>query len=282
MSSGNRVKIGIIGGTGVGDPNLLENRTEKEVDTPFGKPSDALVIGQIKGVDCVTLARHGRKHSINPPSVNYRANMWALKAEGCTCVVTTTAVGSLQENIHPGEVVILDQFIDWTRNRKLTFFDCSAETPLKGVCYVPMAQPYCSHLREILIDVTKNQGCSFHDRGTVVVIEGPRFSTRAESFMFRSFGASLIGMTAVPEAQLAVELGLPYASIGLVTDYDCWKDDELGLQVNVELVLQCLKKSADLAKNIILEAIPRIAAKNWDPICEQYKDVVNKSIILHQ
>lgn len=279
MSSGNRVKIGIIGGTGIGDPSLMENRIEKEVDTPFGKPSDALVIGQIKGVDCVVLARHGRNHSVNPSNVNYRANLWALKAEGCTCVVTTSACGSLKENVHPGEVVILDQFIDWTRHRKLTFFDGSAETPLKGVCYTPTAQPFCAQLREILINVAQKQGCNLHDRGTVVVVEGPRFSTKAESFMFRSFGASLVGMTAVPETPLAVELALPYATIALVTDYDCWRDDEL--QVDITTVLDNMGKSANLAKNIILEAIPRIAAMNWDPICDQYKDVIEKSIMSH-
>jgi 5'-methylthioadenosine phosphorylase len=277
MSSDKTVKIGIIGGTGLDDPDLLENRIEKAVTTPFGKPSDVLIFGQIKGIDCVLLARHGRSHDVNPSRINYCANIWALKDAGCSCIVVTSACGSLKEDIHPGEVVILDQFIDWTRNRRLTYYDCSAETPFKGVCHIPMAEPFCPELRKVLIDITSQHTNSCHESGTIVVIEGPRFSSKAESRVFQSFGASVIGMTTVPEVTLAKELGIPYASIALVTDYDCWRDD--GVHVNVESVTACLRKSAELAKNVIVEAIPHIAAIDWTTVCARYETEVKSSVM---
>jgi len=278
MSSCHKIKIGIIGGTGLDNPDLLENRREEIVNTPFGLPSDALVFGQIKGVDCVLLARHGRTHNVNPSKINYCANIWALHHVGCTCVIVTCACGSLKEDIHPGEVVILDQFIDWTRHRRLTYYDCSPETPFKGVCHIPMADPFCHELRQVLIDVTGRHTKNCHKTGTIVVIEGPRFSSRAESKVFQSFGASVIGMTAVPEVTLANELGLPYASMALITDYDCWREDDQ--HVSVETVTECLKRSADLAKNVLMEAIPRIAQIDWQPITARYQDIVKRSIML--
>ncbi|KAI4874614.1 hypothetical protein NFI96_020932 [Prochilodus magdalenae] len=225
MASTQQIKIGIIGGSGLDDPDILECRTENFVDTPFGKPSDALIKGKIKNVECVLLARHGRQHTIMPSNVNYRANIWALKEEGCTHVVATTACGSLREDIQPGDIVLLDQFIDRTTKRVQTFYDGSPSSP-SGVCHIPMAEPFCSKTREVLLEVVKGLGIRYHPRGTMLSIEGPRFSSRAESHMFRQWGADLINMTTVPEVVLAKEAGLCYASIAMATDYDCWKEHE--------------------------------------------------------
>ncbi|XP_054356575.1 S-methyl-5'-thioadenosine phosphorylase isoform X5 [Pongo pygmaeus] len=219
------VKIGIIGGTGLDDPEILEGRTEKYVDTPFGKPSDALILGKIKNVDCVLLARHGRQHTIMPSKVNYQANIWALKEEGCTHVIVTTACGSLREEIQPGDIVIVDQFIDRTTMRPQSFYDGS-HSCARGVCHIPMAEPFCPKTREVLIETAKKLGLRCHSKGTMVTIEGPRFSSRAESFMFRTWGADVINMTTVPEVVLAKEAGICYASIAMATDYDCWKEHE--------------------------------------------------------
>jgi 5'-methylthioadenosine phosphorylase len=276
-SSGQRVKIGIIGGTGLDNPDLLENRVEKYVDTPYGKPSDALIIGQIKGVDCVILARHGRGHHLYPSNINFCANLWALKAEGCTCIIATNACGSLKEEIPPGHVVICDQFLDWTRQRRLTFYDGSEGQPSQGVCHIPMAEPFCSEIRKVLIEAVIQSGGRCHEAGTIVVVEGPRFSTRAESRLFQSFGASVIGMTTVPEVTMAHELGLPYANMSLVTDYDCWKEDEA--VTTVDGVDACMKKNAELAKNTLLTAIPLIAQINWDPICSHWQEVARNAVM---
>nr|XP_057154712.1 S-methyl-5'-thioadenosine phosphorylase isoform X5 [Pan paniscus] len=218
-------RIGIIGGTGLDDPEILEGRTEKYVDTPFGKPSDALILGKIKNVDCVLLARHGRQHTIMPSKVNYQANIWALKEEGCTHVIVTTACGSLREEIQPGDIVIIDQFIDRTTMRPQSFYDGS-HSCARGVCHIPMAEPFCPKTREVLIETAKKLGLRCHSKGTMVTIEGPRFSSRAESFMFRTWGADVINMTTVPEVVLAKEAGICYASIAMATDYDCWKEHE--------------------------------------------------------
>ncbi|CAI8030476.1 S-methyl-5'-thioadenosine phosphorylase [Geodia barretti] len=223
------LKVGIIGGTGLDDPDILSERAEKHVNTPFGKPSDCLITGTIQGTPCVLLSRHGRRHGLSPTQVNYRANMYALKEEGCTHVIVTTACGSLQEHIHPGDIVIIDQFIDRTTKRPLTFYDGTPGGPV-GVSHIPMADPFCNRTRSVLARAVESLGISFHRKGTVVTIEGPRFSTRAESCLFRSWGAELVNMTTVPEVCLAKELGMCYASIALPTDYDCWK----GQPVNVE------------------------------------------------
>jgi 5'-methylthioadenosine phosphorylase len=217
------VKIGIIGGTGLDDPDIITNRIEKNVDTQFGKPSDVLVVGEICNVPCVLLARHGRNHTISPSRINYRANIWALKQEGCTHVIVTTACGSLQEHIHPGDIVILDQFIDRTNKRETTFYDGDSQSP-KGICHLQMAKPFCEKTRQLLIRACKEIGLTVHESGTAVTIEGPRFSSKAESNMFRMWGGDVVNMTTVPEVCLAMEAGLCYASIALPTDYDCWKD----------------------------------------------------------
>ncbi|XP_038660561.1 S-methyl-5'-thioadenosine phosphorylase isoform X3 [Scyliorhinus canicula] len=252
--------IGIIGGSGLGDLDILEQRIVKCVDTPFGKPSDALILGKIKKVHCVLLARHGRRHTIMPTNVNYRANIWALKQEGCTHIIATTACGSLQEEIQPGDIVIIDQFIDRTTKRHQTFYDGSSASPV-GVCHIPMADPFCQKTREVLLDVVKKLGIKHHAKGTMVTIEGPRFSSRAESLMFRQWQGDVINMTTVPEVALAKEAGICYASIAMATDYDCWKEHEEA--VSVEKVLKIMKENANKALSILLTAIPQVASMNW-------------------
>lgn len=272
-------KIGIIGGTGLDDPDLLQERQEKEVVTPFGKPSDNLILGKVNGVSCVLLARHGRRHDKNPSNVNYRANIWALKQEGCDCIISTSACGSLQKEIHPGDIVLVDQFIDRTANRRSTFYDGSEIAPI-GVCHIPMAKPFCSELRKILSETLKDLGIkNYHAEGTIVVIEGPRFSSKAESNLYRMWGGSVVGMTTVPEVILAKEAALPYASVALVTDYDCWKDDEES-NVNVDVVMKQMKKNSELALKVLLKAIPRIHEYNWDPVKNTCEEVLKVSTML--
>ncbi|KAI6058331.1 S-methyl-5'-thioadenosine phosphorylase isoform X2 [Aix galericulata] len=234
MAAGSSVKIGIIGGTGLDDPDILEGRTEKYVDTPYGKPSDALILGKIKNVSCVLLARHGRHHTIMPSNVNYRANIWALKEENCSHVLVTTACGSLREEIQPGQLkdIILYMMVS-----------------------VPLFQEY------VLIEIAKKLGLQCHSKGTMITIEGPRFSSRAESLMFRSWGADVINMTTVPEVILAKEAGMSYASIAMATDYDCWKEHEE--TVSVDKVLKTLKENANKATSILLSAIPLIGSMEW-------------------
>ncbi|XP_021567776.1 S-methyl-5'-thioadenosine phosphorylase [Carlito syrichta] len=269
--------IGIIGGTGLDDPEILEGRTEKYVDTPFGKPSDALILGKIKNVDCVLLARHGRQHTILPSKVNYQANIWALKEEGCTHVIVTTACGSLREEIQPGDIVIIDQFIDRTTMRPQTFYDGS-HSCARGVCHIPMAEPFCPKTREVLTETAKKLGLRCHSKGTMVTIEGPRFSSRAESFMFRTWGADVINMTTVPEVVLAKEAGICYASIAMATDYDCWKEHEEA--VSVDRVLKTLKENANKAKSLLLTTIPQIGSMEWSETLHNLKNMAQFSVLL--
>ncbi|XP_006037555.1 S-methyl-5'-thioadenosine phosphorylase [Alligator sinensis] len=270
-------KIGIIGGTGLDDPDLLEGRTEKYIETPYGKPSDALILGKIKNVDCVLLARHGRHHTIMPSNVNFRANIWALKEEACTHLIVTTACGSLREEIQPGDIIIIDQFIDRTTKRHQTFYD-GQYCGLSGVCHIPMNEPFCTKTREVLIEIAKKIGLKCHSKGTVITVEGPRFSSRAESIMFRSWGADVINMTTVPEVTLAKEAGICYASIAMATDYDCWKEHEEA--VSVDKVLKMLKENANKATSILLTAIPQIGAMDWTGTLHNLKGTVQCSVML--
>ncbi len=247
------VKIGIIGGSGLDDPDILKGVRDVEVSTPFGRPSSPLKQGTIGGVDVVILARHGREHTIPPTQVNFRANIRALKDAGCTHVLATTAVGSLKEEIGRGDFVILDQFIDFTRLRKLTFTEEFA--PHKPV-HTPMAEPFDKSLRKVLIDTCKGLGLKHHTKGTVVTIEGPRFSTKAESHMFRSWGADVINMSIAPECILANELGLPYAAVAMSTDYDCWKEGEEA--VTWEAVLAVFRENVSKVTKLLTEAIPKV------------------------
>lgn len=216
-------KIAIIGGSGLEDPAILQNPKDIKVVTPYGDPSSTFKSGTIGGVEVVILSRHGRDHSIPPTQVNNRANIWAIKQLDCTHILVTTACGSLREEIGRGDLVVLDQFIDFTRLRNVTFFEKFESGQLN---HTPMADPFDKALRELVIKIAGNLKLKHHKTGTVVTIEGPRFSTRAESNMFRMWGADVINMSVAPECILANELGIPYAAIALSTDYDCWKTDE--------------------------------------------------------
>ncbi|MFW5823226.1 MAG: S-methyl-5'-thioadenosine phosphorylase [Tangfeifania sp.] len=216
-------KIAIIGGTGLEDPSILKNPGEIEVDTPFGKPSSTFKTGEIEGVEVFLLSRHGRDHSLPPSQVNNRANIWAINTLGCKHILATTACGSLREEIKRGDIVIPDQFIDFTRHRKVTFHETFEKGTLQ---HAPMADPFNEEMRALLIEKAKELKLGFHPKGTVITIEGPRFSTRAESKMFRAWGADVINMSTAPECILANELGIFYTTIALSTDYDCWKTDE--------------------------------------------------------
>jgi 5'-methylthioadenosine phosphorylase len=245
-------KIGIIGGSGLDDPKIIENPEEQSVDTPFGNPSSTLTVGKINGVDVVLLARHGKKHNLSPTQVNYRANVHALKSMGATHIVATTACGSLRTEIGRGDLVILDQFIDFTRHRKITFFDSFED----GAKHTGMAVPFDDNLRKILYETSTELGFKTHERGTVVTIEGPRFSTRAESKMFRIWGGDVINMSVAPEAMLANEAEIPYAAIAMSTDYDCWKEDEA--PVTWDDILEVFSRNAENVKNLLINSIPKI------------------------
>lgn len=216
-------KIAIIGGSGLENPAILKNATEIIVDTPFGETSSSFKCGEINGKQVVLLSRHGRQHTIPPTQVNNRANIWAIREMGCTHILATTACGSLRQEIGRGDFVILDQFIDFTRHRPITFFETFEPRDMK---HTPMADPFDNYLRSKIIETSDHLGLRIFKTGTVVTIEGPRFSTRAESNMFRSWGADVINMSTAPEVILASELDIPYAAIAMSTDYDCWKTDE--------------------------------------------------------
>ncbi|GAB1602966.1 S-methyl-5'-thioadenosine phosphorylase-like isoform X1 [Argonauta hians] len=270
------VKIGIICGSGLHDLDFLSDKSEKDVTTPYGKPSQNLVCGKVGDVPCVILARHGAKHTVMPTLVNYRANMHALKEEGCTHILSTTACGSLKESIAPGDIVIIDQFIDRTTKRCSTYYDGSDTAP-KGICHLEMHTPFSAKLGKLLYEVATKCNYKVHPTGTVVTIEGPRFSTRAESKMFQSWGGHIINMTTVPEVILAKELALSYASMALVTDYDSWRDDKEG--VSVDSVLKTFKDNAVKAELILKAAIPEIAKCNWTEEMQYNKHLLTRSIL---
>lgn len=270
------LKIGIIGGSGLDNPEILSNRTEKKVTTPFGDPSDVLIVGEIEGVPVVILARHGRKHDTMPGKVNYRANIWALKEEGCTHVVASNACGSLQEEIAPGTLVIIDNFIDRTHNRQQTFYDGETNHP-KGICHLPMEPAFCQHTRKVILETAKDVGVEVRDGGTVVVIEGPRFSSKAESTMFRSWGGHLVGMTTVPEVVLAKEAGLSYAVIAMATDYDCWRCE--GEKVSHKYVLSIFEQNVNKVIKLLLALVPRMAKEDWTKTIAEAQALVKDSVI---
>ena len=247
------VKIGIIGGSGLDNPDILKDARDLVVSTKYGEPSSPLKLGKINDVDVVLIARHGRKHTITPTNVNYRANIQSLKDHGCTHILATTACGSLREEIGRGDLVILDQFIDFTRLRKLSFFD---EFPPGDAKHTAMAYPYSEELRNLIIEGATELNLKFHKKGTVITIEGPRFSTRAESKMFRIWGADVINMSIAPETILANEAGIPYAAIAMSTDYDCWKDDEA--PVTWEEILEIFGKNVNNVIKLLTRTINKL------------------------
>lgn len=251
--------IGIIGGSGLESPKILRGAKEVEVTTPYGKPSSKLILGKISGIDVAIISRHGKKHQIMPGNVNFRANIWALKEQGVRQVLATTACGSLREEIRPGQIVLPNQFIDWTKKRDSTFFD------KEQVCHIPMADPFCPMLRKILINAAKELKLVCHEKGTIVTIEGPRFSTRAESKMFRQVGGDIINMSTVPEVVLAREAGMCYQGIAMATDYDCWREQD---SVDIGTVLLEFKKNVENVKKLMLTAIPRIESKECE--CQKH------------
>ena len=244
--------IGIIGGSGLDDPDILSNPEIEAVETPFGTPSSELTIGTIDGVKVVLLARHGKKHQLSPSQVNYRANIHALKDSGATHILATTACGSLREEIDRGDFVVVDQFIDFTRKRQNTFFESFED----GAHHTAMAEPFDTDLRRVLAETSNAMGYKTHDGGTVVTIEGPRFSTKAESNMFRIWGGDVINMSVATEVILANEAGIPYAAVAMSTDYDCWKEDEV--PVTWEEILDVFNKNADRVKALLIRSVSNI------------------------
>ncbi len=246
-------KIAIIGGSGLEDPDILKSPKIIQVNTPFGEPTSTLTTGKIGVLNVVILSRHGKSHTIPPTQVNNRANIWALKDQKCDFILATTACGSLREEIERGDMVILDQFIDFTKHRKTTFFDKFKPGEMK---HTPMAQPFDSKLRDLLIQSCEELKLKFHETGTVISIEGPRFSTRAESNMFRLWGADVINMSIAPEAILANEIGIPYAVIAMSTDYDCWKTDEE--PVTWEAVFKIFNQNVHNVIDLILTTLNKL------------------------
>jgi 5'-methylthioadenosine phosphorylase len=236
--------LGVLGGSGLYEMEGLSDVVELDVDTPFGKPSDRVVKGTLaNGTTMLFLPRHGRGHKVPPHQINYRANVCALKKSGATHLVSVSAVGSMKEEIEPGQLVIPDQFIDLTKKRITTFFE-------DGVAaHVPFADPVCALLAQAVGDAGEEAGARVHRGGTYVCMEGPQFSTRAESRLYRTWGVSVIGMTSMPEAKLAREAELPFATLALATDYDCWHDAHD--DVTVEAVVAIMKKNVIVAKKAL-------------------------------
>jgi len=245
-------KIGIIGGSGLDDPEILEQAEEITVVTPYGDPSSPLTSGTIDGAEVVILARHGRRHQLSPSQVNYRANIHALKEQQVSHILATTACGSLKEEIGRGNFVIIDQFIDFTKNRKNTFFDSFED----GAGHTGMAEPFDGRLRELLYETSVGLGNQTHLGGTMITIEGPRFSTKAESKMFQIWGGDVINMSVATEASLANEAGIPYAAVAMSTDYDCWKEDEA--PVSWEEILEVFNRNADKVKELLIQTVSKI------------------------
>jgi 5'-methylthioadenosine phosphorylase len=246
-----RATIGIIGGSGVYQIDGLVNQCWRTIASPFGEPSDQLLFGELDGQQLVFLPRHGRGHRLSPSSINYRANIDAMKRAGVTDLISLSAVGSLKEQYVPGHFVLIDQFIDRTFAREKSFFGTGC------VAHVGFSHPIATRLRDALEQACATLGLPVHRNGTYVCMEGPQFSTLAESELYRSWGCDVIGMTNMPEAKLAREAELPYATVAMVTDYDCWHPDHDS--VTVEAVIKVLTDNADNARNLVKTVAPLLA-----------------------
>lgn len=244
-----RADIAVIGGSGLYEMDGLEHVRETRVSTPFGRPSDAVILGTLSGRCVAFLSRHGRGHRISPSMINYRANVYALKSLGVTRIFSVSAVGSMKERIHPGHMVLPDQFIDRTTRRLSTFFDQGL------VAHVTFADPVCRVLASQLGEAARSMGATFHVGGTYLCIEGPQFSTKAESSLYRQWGVDVIGMTNATEAKLAREAEICYATLALVTDFDCWHQSEE--PVSVEAILSVMHANVAQAKTLLRDAIQR-------------------------
>jgi len=259
-----KMKIGIIGGSGLYQIEGLEIKEERQVATPFGKPSDSYLIGELEGKEIVFLPRHGRGHKLLPSEINYRANIFGFKLLGVERIISVAAVGSLKEGIHPLDVVIPDQFFDRTKRRIDTFFG-------NGIAaHIGIADPVCPQLFEFLYQSAVACGATVHKGGTYVNIEGPSFSTRSESKFYRSLGFDVIGMTNLTEAKLCREAEICYATLAMVTDYDVWKEED----VDIQMVVRNLQKNAEMAKRIITEVIKRLPEERKCPCANALKDAI--------
>ncbi|MBI5376016.1 MAG: S-methyl-5'-thioadenosine phosphorylase [Candidatus Schekmanbacteria bacterium] len=248
-----KAKIGIIGGSGLYGMEELRNIKEIKVDTPFGEPSDAYISGELDGKELIFLPRHGRGHRILPHELNFRANIYGMKKLGVEWIISVSAVGSMREDIEPGHIVIPDQFFDRTRMRPSTFFG-------NGVAaHVQFADPVCKALKKTLYDSALKAGATVHKGGTYLCMEGPQFSTRGESLIYRQWGVDIIGMTNLPEAKLAREAEICYATIALATDYDCWHEAEE--DVTIDMVLETIKNNVKMAQKIIKNAVSQIGGE---------------------
>ncbi|MEM7131963.1 MAG: S-methyl-5'-thioadenosine phosphorylase [Chloroflexota bacterium] len=257
------IRFGVIGGSGVYQMEMLEDVQEISVDTPFGSPSDSYIVGTLHGQQVAFLARHGRGHHISPTRLNHRANIFGFKSLGVEYLIAISACGSLQEEYAPGHIVIPDQLFDRTNQRALSFFDDPTVGTEGIVAHVSIADPFCSYLSQICYDSVSETGTPVHMGGNFVTIEGPRFSTKAESRVFRSWGMDIIGMTSTPEAQLAREAEMSYACMAHVTDYDVWHESEE--PVTVEMVVRIIQKNADVAKASVSTAIEKLAQAGPSP-----------------
>jgi 5'-methylthioadenosine phosphorylase len=246
-------KLAVIGGSGLYQIEGLSNVQEIKISTPFGAPSDAITVGGLGGMGVAFLPRHGKGHRINPTEIPARANIYALKSLGVEWIISVSAVGSLKEEIHPGDLVIPNQLIDRTKSRVNTFFGDGL------VAHVGFAEPFCPVLSHILYQAASEAGARVHNGGIYLVMEGPLFSTKAESSLYRSWSASVVGMTALPEAKLAREAEICYATLAFVTDYDCWR--EACETVTIEMVIQNLRRNVEMSKKILKRAVAQIPEK---------------------
>lgn len=274
-----QIRFGVIGGSGVYQMEALENIQEVVLDTPFGKPSDAYITGTLHGQRVAFLARHGRGHRISPTQLNQRANIYGFKMLGVEYLIGVSACGSLREDFAPGHIVIPDQLFDRTVSRALSFFDDPSAGTSGLVVHVGVAEPFCPFLNEICYRAVEQTGNPVHKGGNFITIEGPRFSTKAESRVFRSWGMDLIGMTTTPEAQLAREAEMSYSVMAHVTDYDVWH--ESAEPVTVEMVIQTLLHNADVAKQAVANAIQLLAGAPPSPQGDALHDAIitNKSLV---
>jgi len=246
------VKVAVIGGTGLYDIQGLTDKRELDVDTPYGKPSDLIVTGTLEGVRVAFLPRHGRGHRYMPTDIPVRANIWALKSLGVEHIIAINSVGSFKKEVAPSHLLIPDQLIDRTSRRVNTFFGEGV------VAHIGFSEPFCPDMRRLLYDCAVEAGATVHDGGTYVVMEGPAFSTRAESRLHKSWGADVIGMTALPEAKLAREAEMCYGIIACSTDYDSWHEEET--PVTVDMIIATLKSNMELSKRIVKLAVGRLPA----------------------
>ncbi|XP_032676092.1 S-methyl-5'-thioadenosine phosphorylase-like [Odontomachus brunneus] len=275
----NKIKVGIICGSGLG--NFMEETfvcsnisNREDIENAFGYPTSNLYHGHINGVDIVLLSRHGKGHMISPTAVNYRANIEALRLAGCTHVLASTACGSLVESIGRGQLVVPDSFLDRTNSRKGTFYD-GTSSKYKGVCHMPMEPAFDPRTSEVLLQAAKKLGHNVQKGGTIVTIEGPRFSSKAESKALRLWGGHLVNMTTCPEVCLAKEAGLLYATLAVATDYDCWKDcDDI---VHAADVIVIFKQNVANVWDVLQEAVKIIGSEDWEQDISKIKALVQSS-----